>query len=304
MSSVFTSTVANTLKKTLKTIVDDDTDGVEGKADFPDWCEIKTQEDNYEDDLELGGPGVAPEKSEGSEIATGTLREGALTRYLTRTFGLKLIVSEEAMEDTKYPQSIIAARRIKRALWKTADIDATFLLARMANASYTGGDGQPLSSASHTLPNGGTFSNQMATPFSPSVTALSIVRANLRKMVGHDGLIEGYEMERILCPVEQETVWQEILGSDKRPENGNFSTMNAFYKNRSSLEVKPLKFWSNTTTNWVVQTDAENGLQFRWRRRPESRTWVDNGHTMMCYAMTARWSRGWSDPRSTYCVNA
>lgn len=304
MTSVFTGTLGNTLKRTLNKIVDDPSDNFESSADFTDWCEIMDMEDQYEDDLEIGGPGLAAQKAEGDEIASGTMQEGYKTRYIARTYALKLIVSEEAMEDVKYPEAIKAARRLKKSLYKTADIDATLMLARMANSSYIGGDGLCLSNTAHTMPGGGTFSNKMATAMSPSHTALSVARAQLRKYPGHDGFTEGYNMVRILCPVDQETVWEGILGSSLRPDDGNFAEINVFEKSKSKLKLKPLKFWANTTTNWVIQTDADDQINFRWRRRPASRTWVDNGHTMMSYAITARWARGWSDPRCVLCVEA
>lgn len=301
MSSVFTGTIANALKPTLNAIVDDKTDGLESNAVFTKWCEIKSQEDNYEDDLETGGPGLASEKSEGAEIATGTIREGFITRYIARTFGLKLIISEEALEDNKYPQVIAAARRLKRALWKTADIDATLMLVRATSSSYTGGDGVALASSNHTLPSGGTWSNTMATPMSPSRQAMIIATSQLRKFPGHDGITEGVQPKRILCPTEQWAVWDGLVNSTKAPES-NVNEINVV--NKLDLDVVPIKYWTNTTTNWAVQTDADNGLQFRWRRRPKNRTWVDNDHESMKYSISARWSRGWSDARCVLFVNA
>ena len=84
-ATVFTSSIANALKETLETIVDDDTDGYEKKAHYKKWMWVGGMDDNYEDDLETGGPGLASEKPEGGEIPTGTIREGVLTRYTART---------------------------------------------------------------------------------------------------------------------------------------------------------------------------------------------------------------------------
>ncbi len=302
MAQVFTSTIPHALKETLDEIIDDNSDGYESKAVFTQWCDVRGMSDHYEDDLEMGGPGLATEKSEGQEISTGTIKEGVLTRYIARTFGLKLIVSEEAMEDNKYDKVIRAARRLKRSMWKTADIDATNMLSRMANTSYLGGDLQPLSSASHTLPHGGTFSNKMTVPMSPSHQALVQAYTAVMLYPGHDGIVEGNEITDILFPVAQWAVWEGLVGSKLRPDDGNFAEINVFEKRKPNLV--PIKYWLNTTTNWVCKTDADNGLQFRWRRRPRSNSWMDNDHTMMKYGITARWARGWSDPRGVFCVEA
>lgn len=297
-----TSVIANALKETLDEINTDSHDGIEQKAVFTKWCEIKGMEDHYEDDLEVGGPGLASEKTEGASMATGTIKEGYITRYLARTFALKLVITEEAMDDNKYPKVIQAARRLKRALWKTADIDATNMLVRMTNTSYPGGDGLPLGSASHTLPHGGTFSNIMATPMSPSRSAVIQARTAAGKMPGHDGNTEGYELKKVVCPLDQWAVWDGLVLSEKAPEAGQFNEINVV--NRLGLQVIPNKYWQNTTTNYIYLTDAEGGLQFRWRKRPVSATWKDNDPTLTFHSIRARWARGWSDPRAAYVVNA
>lgn len=258
--------------------------------------------DNWEDDLETAGPGFATEFGEGTELPAGTLREGYLTRYIARKFGQKLIITEEALEDTKYERVLDAARRLKRAMWKTADMDATLMLVRATNTSYVGGDGLPLASASHTLANGGTFSNTMSTPMSPSVPAITVARSAVMKYPGHDGITEGYDFEKVVCPVEQWAVWEGLTKSSMAPEPGNFAEINVVKP--LDLKVVPLRFWTNTSTNYCYITDCDNGVNFRWRRRPRSRTWVDNDNEVMKYGISARWARGWTDPRCVHFVNA
>ena len=300
MSVVYSSVIKSALKKTLNAIITDNTDGVEAKAVFKQWCEVKGMEDQYEDDLEVGGPGLASEKSEGATMTTGTIQEGYITRYLARTFGLKLIISEEAMDDNKYPKVIQAARRLKRAMWKTADIDATNMLVRMANTSYVGGDDQPLASASHTLPSGGTFSNRMPTAMSPSRAAVIQARSATMRLPDHDGVTEGYDLEKVVCPYDQWAVWQGLVMSEKAPEPGNFSEINVVKD--LGLKVVPVKYWNNTTVDYVFITEAEGGLQFRWRKRPKAQTWQDNDPLLTNHSIHSRWARGWSDPRGAYCV--
>ncbi len=299
--TVFTGTIADALKSTLDTIIDDPTDGYERKAIFPKWCSIKQMEDHYEDDMEMGGPGLASEKAEGGEILAGTIREGYITRYIARTYALKMLITEEAMEDNKYPKVISAGRRLKRSMWKTADIDATNMLVRMFNSAYVGGDGQPLASTAHTLPNGGTFSNVMATPMTPSRASFIIARSMAMKLPGHDGTIEGTDIKAVLFPVDQWAVWEGLVGSQKAPE-GNSNEINVAYKH--DFELIPIKYWTNTTTNYAFVTDVDNGLQFRWRRKPRANTWTENSLEVMLHSISARWARGWSDPRCIIACQA
>lgn len=304
MSTVFTGTIFHSLKKTLRKIINDPSDGFQSKAYVHRFCEEGSMDENYVDDLEMGGPGLASEKTEGAEIYTGTMREGVLTRYFARTFAQKLIVTREAMEDCKYDQALMLARRLKRSMWKTVDIDATNLLVRMFNTSYVGGDGQCLGASTHTLPGGGTFSNIMATPLSPSRAAMIAATSQLKLYPGHDGITEGVMPKKIVCPVAQWAVWEGIVKSSKAPEPGQFNEINVVNQTLNIEDIVANPYWSNTTTNWALITDADNGLNFLWRRKPSSDDWVDNDQQLYKYAISARWGRGWSDPRCILGVNA
>lgn len=300
--TVFSGDLYNTLKRTLNTIVDDKMNG-ESDTIYREWMDVEGMDDQWVDDLTAGGPGLASAMDEGEEIPLGDFGEGYLQRYLATKFGLKLNVTDEAIEDSKYPQIIKASKRLVRAMWKTVDVDATFILIRGFDTNYVGGDGQPLWSASHTTRTGQTFSNLMGTPASPSVQALITARAQLEQMIGHDGVIEGYEMKKIIAPPDQRGAWEVILNSTYHPDPGQFNAVNV--ANRyMQLDLCINKYWTTTTTNWAAKTDAEDGIKFMWRRRPKSNQWVEQDHESMKYSITARWARGWTDPRGSYGVNA
>ena len=302
---VFTGSIGQSLKRTLDNIIDDPHDGLDSKnfAQYKRFCEESMMADNYVDDLEMGGPGLLSAKPEGQEIAVGNLSEGAKTRYIATTYAMKMIVSKEALEDEKYTDVIRAGRRLKRSAVQTTDITATNMLVNGFDTAFPGGDGLPLWSASHTLPDGGTFSNLAAAPAAPSVSALVPIISQIKKMVGHDGIAQGYQAVRILSPTEQWGDWVEILKSSMEPVTNNFATINVI-KSEESLSNASLKFWDNTTSSWAVQTDVDNGLQVKWRRKPESESWVDNGGQNLLYSVSMRFDTGWSDPRCSVGVNA
>lgn len=297
---ISTSTVANNLKETLEEVITDR--GDEGKMVAKQWIQEKSMSDFYEDDLEVAGPGLASEKQEGAEIATGTIREGYITRYISRTLALKMIVSREALEDSKYKQVIDAAKRLRRAMYKTIDIDTTNILVRGFNSAFAGGDGQPLWSNAHTLANGGTFSNLMGTPVAPSKIAFATARAATLLYPGHDGITEGYDITTVIYPVAQWEDWEELTKSKYDPVTNNFAKINVV--EQQGLKLVRNKYWNNTTTNYAFLTDAPDKINIRYRRKPSSDTWNDNDQHLMKYAISARWARGWSDPRCTFGVNA
>lgn len=302
MSAVFTGTLFHCLKETIDEIVTDKSDGLESRLVWPKWMAKKGMEDNYEDDLEIAGPGLAAEVPEGSEIPTGTIREGYLTRYRARKFGLRLVITEEAIEDNKYDKAIDGVNRLKKAVFDTQEIDATNILVRAVNASYPGGDGLPLGSASHPLAQGGTFSNIMATPMTPSRMAVIAATSQIKKFPGHDGVVGRYMPAKVIAPTEQWALWEGLVKSEKAPEPGAFNEINVV--NKMSLEVVTNQYWDNTATNWGMITDAENGLQMRIRRAPKSRSWVENSQELMNYSISSRWDRKWSDARCILFVNS
>ena len=292
---VYQSTVQSNFKEVLDNIVDDDTDGIEANLDMKKYFDVGSMKDAYVDDLEMGGPGLVSEKVEGSELTMGALREGVTTRYLARTYGMKMLISEEAKEDSKYPEVLKLAARLKLSLYLTVEYDAASVPARGWNSAYVGGDGVSLFSSAHALPNGGTFSNDMATPMTPSVQAIVVARAITLKYPGHNGLIMGNDIKKVCFPTEQWGSWKGILGSEKDPTAGNFTQINVIKD--MSIEQVPIRRWTNTTSNFFFITDADNGLKWKWRRKPSSKTWVDNDQEVEKYGISARWARLWSDPR-------
>ena len=303
MSTVFVSTIARQLQKTLDKIITDKTDGVEGSQFRKDWAESDTMDSAYVDFLEVGGPGLASQKPEGVDMLAGTLKEGYMTRVIARTYALRMSITEEAMEDGKYPEGIKLARRLKRAMFKTQDIDMTNILVRAWNTAYPGGDGLPLFSASHTLPHGGTFSNTMATPMAASRQAVLVARAAVRKLPSQDGITEGYMLEKVVCPVDQESIWEGILQSEKVPDS-NFNEVNVVRGLKLGRTPVAIPYWQSTATNYAFRTSADGAPTFYTRRSPRSRTWVNESQEVMHYGISGRWAKMWTDPRSMYGVQA
>jgi hypothetical protein len=299
---IYQSTVASNLKEVLDQIVDDKMDGLEEQLQIKQYFDVSGMKDAYEDDLEMGGPALASEKTEGAEMTLGSLKEGVITRYIARTFGMKMIISDEAKEDSKYPEVINLFKRLKLSLYLTADYDGAAVPARGWNSSYVGADGVSLFNSAHTLPNGGTWSNTMATPMSPSVQAVIVAKAVVAKYTGHNGLIMGQDLEKVCFPSEQWGVWEGITGSDKRPDLGNFAEINVVKPLR--LQCVEIKRWTNTTTNYFFKTNAPNGLRWKWRRRPRLKTWLDNDQEVEKAGISARWDRRWTDPRGVFGVQA
>ena len=137
---------------------------------------------------------------------------------------------------------------------------------------------------------------------SPSVAAVTAARAQAVQYLGHNGLIMGNMLEKVCAPPAQWAVWTGLLGSEMRPDAGNFSEINVVKK--LSLDLVEIRRWTASTTNYFFLTDAKNGLKWKWRKRPTSQSWVNNDNMVEKFAVRARWDRNCSEPRSVLGVKA
>ena len=305
MAIIITSNVYKSLKTILDNVITDPVDS--GKSDliYPKWMDVKSMADNYVIDQEVAGSLLLQQKAEGANAEVGSIQEGYEKRYIARTYALHLHIAEESLEDSKYEQYINAAKRLTRSGYKTQDFDATNVIIRSTSSTYTGGDGVSLGSASHTLPYGGTWSNIADTYQTPSRAVLIGAITKVGKYPSQNGLTEGYMIKKIVCPLAQWAVWEGILKSTQVPEsNANELNVVGPKGSMAGIEVVPIKYLdASSTTIWGAVTDADNGLQWRNRRKMRSRTWVDNDAEVMKYGVSYRSDRGWSDARGWYQGN-
>jgi hypothetical protein len=57
------------------------------------------------------------------------------------------------------------------------------------------------------------------------------------------------------------------------PTPGAYNAINVINKDLN-ITPQPVKYWTSSTTNWALLTDADLGLMWFWRRKPKSNTWV------------------------------
>lgn len=301
--TVFSSQIWVALKATIGNVMTDASDNIEKNASFNKWCDTTSMDDAYEDDAEFGSPAFVSAVPEGTDLPEVAIVAGYVKRYIARKFGAKMSITAEAIADCKYKEILEVPRKLKKALYNTADVDATDILIHATDTNYPGGDGQPLASASHTLPSGGTWSNLLATAMTPSRAAVIIMTSMIRKLPGHSGAYGDLEPKRVLCPTEQWAQWKELMNSTRAPEAGEFNRVNVVNE-LGMQEPVPIKWWDNTTTNWGIQTTCDKGFLWKWRARPSSATWVENSQLLSYWSAWARWDCGYSDARCFVFSNA
>jgi hypothetical protein len=255
----------------------------------------------FEEDLDVVGPSLLAQTAEGTDIpSVGDTRQGQIKRYTARKYTGLMQMTQEAQDDNLFKETYDLARMLKRVGRMTVDFTSTAVIARAWNSSYLGADGVPLCSTAH--PIGGsvsTFSNTLATPMSPSEAALTVIATAVMDFVGHDGLPANHSLRGVVHPNAQWAVWSKLLKSDYTPEPGNFAAINVVKKD---LDIKPIRnpFWTDSTTNYLMLTNCDNGLKFKWRKKLTGRSWVEERNESIMYSQSGRWDVGWTNPRGVF----
>ena len=289
---LISSQVYKSLKETLDRV---STDDLKKKQKLSQVFEMTSMKDAWVDDVEYAGTTLVKYKPQGEVLAVGSMTEGGTKRYNARTFGLSILVAEETLEDCKYKEVLQMAKRLNKSAYKTQDIDGANVINLSTTAAAIGGfDSVCLASASHTLPAGGTWSN-IAPYATPSVAAIIAANVAVQKYPDPNGLMEGVDMDTLVCPLAQEAAWQTVLETEKVAGGAN-NDLNV--TKRYGLKLVSWK-WLDlaSVTQWGIVTDAENGLMWKTKRAIRSRTWVDNQAEAMWYSVSYRADWGWSNSR-------
>ena len=272
-------------------------------ADYPvEWDKLfeKNSSDRaYEEDLGLSSFGLAAVKNEGAPIQYDTERQGFTSRYNHVVYALGFIVTREIFEDDQYGKvGAQKAKALARSMRQTKEIVGANIYNRAFDSNYKGGDGVELISASHPNVAGGTFSNKIATAADLSEAALEQAVIDIAGFRDDRGLLIAARPQQLVIPYQQTFEVKRILGADGRVGT-DLNDPNV---------LKDMGLFSNVTINhyltdadaWFIRTTVKDGLKYFERRGDAFEMDNDFDTENAKFKATARYSFGWSDPRSIY----
>ena len=272
-------------------------------ADYPvEWDKLfeKNSSDRaYEEDLGLSSFGLAAVKNEGAPIQYDTERQGFTSRYNHVVYALGFIVTREIFEDDQYGKvGAQKAKALARSMRQTKEIVGANIYNRAFDSTYTGGDGVELISASHPNVAGGTFSNKIATAADLSEAALEQAVIDIAGFRDDRGLLIAARPQQLVIPYQQTFEVKRILGADGRVGT-DLNDPNV---------LKDMGLFSNVTINhyltdadaWFIRTNVKDGIKYFERRGDAFEMDNDFDTENAKFKATARYSFGWSDPRSIY----
>jgi hypothetical protein len=257
--------------------------------------ETETSERSFEEETKLSGFSAAPVKNEGSPIAYDNAQEAFTARYTHVTIAQGFSLTEEAIEDNLYDS---LSGRYTKALARSMAYTKQVRAAAVLNTGFTaatGGDGQPLFSASHPLVSGGTNSNIPTTPADLNETSLEAAVIQISLWTDERGLLIASKPRKLIVPPALQFVATRLLETELRVGT-NDNDINAIKNNGSIPEGYTINHYLTDTNAWFLCTDVPNGMKHFVRTPLQNSMDGDFDTGNVRYKARERYSFGFSDP--------
>lgn len=259
----------------------------------------------WEEEVMLSGMGGAPTKAEGQAVAFDDIQETYTSRYTMETVAIGFAVTKEAFDDDLYDNIARAkAQELGRAMADTKQVKAAAVFNRGFNASYAGGDGVALFSASHPTSSGTNFDNKLEADFSESALEDACIAVNL--FTNDRGILISARTESLHIPAQLEFTANKIL----KAEYSSSAIKNvAASENVGGLLMQPnmvgARFPKGIHINrrftdpdaWFLRTSVPNGTKMFVREALAGSDDVDFITDNMLFKFRERYGFGWTDPR-------
>lgn len=229
------------------------------EAIWKQLCTVKSSSFAYEESAIYGGLGFPVVKPEGAGITYDDMVQGYTKRWTHKTYGLGTRITEEVIEDSRYPEIPTTMES------QTSEIGDSF--AEMhevlvhdifnngtATTNHTAGDGLAVFSLVHTNLRGGTWSNLLSPSADLSATTLQTAIDNFTTTKDDSGKYQIIKPRLIL--VHPNNAWKtyELLESGYDPESAN-NAVNSIKKWGLQPLVSP---YYTDTDAFTLIADAPN----------------------------------------------
>lgn len=267
---------------------------------FDKIADVEETDEPVMEATEYGGTGTMTFKPENERITFDSIVQGGSKRWSAGTWATGIEISLEAAEDTKYR----AIRTSSQSLGRSARLTPEYLYAqyldRAFNASYPAtNDNLPICSASHVVPKGGTYSNLLANPYSLSEFALEQIYQNLAVINGPDAMITPLMPETLIVPAALGILAWKLMNTQLQV--GGANNDRSFVAGKQNVVVFN---YLGSNTRYFVKTNAQDGLFWKWRVKPQFMRDNIDAVTMALYMCRFRAYWGIVDGRGIYGSNA
>ena len=264
------------------------------------FAEEQGIERSYHEDVMLYGMSAAPLLPDGEPVSYDAGGQLYVTRTPYNQYGIAFAMTKVLVEDGDHIRlGTSMAKHMAQSMSETLETVCANILNRATNASYTGGDGVALASASHPVV-GGTQSNVL-TSAAFSQTSLEQGLITIRQAKDARGKSIRLSPKQIIVSPTNMLNAEVILNSVLRSGTSN-NDLNPV-KSMGLVDKTVVLSRLTSSTQWGIQTDAQEGLRVLWRRKPTKRMEGDFESNSLKYATDMRFGVSWHDWR-TYFNNA
>lgn len=292
-STQFRSIVEPILNQSFDGVYDQRTD---------EYKQIFTEENGtpraYHEEVVLYGMGAAPILPDGQAITYDEGGQLYVKRYTYDVYGLAFALTKVLVEDGDHIRvGSTMSKHLAQAMDETLETVTANHLNRAFTASYAGGDGVALVSASH--PTIGANQSNVLTSAALSQTSLEQSLIQIRQAQDSRGKKIRLTPKKLVVHPSNMLQAEVLLKSVLRAGTNN-NDLNPI-KSSSSLVDKAVVLSRLTSPNaWFVQTDARDGMKVLWRRKLEKAMEGDFETDSVRYKSTMRFGSGWTDWRNMF----
>ncbi len=254
----------------------------------------------FEEDVLLAGFDAAPVKPEGEGVAYDEGAESYVARYTHETIALAFSITEEAEEDGLYGSiGSKYARALARSLQQTTEVKGADVMNNGFDATFVGGDGVPLFSASHPQFGGGVQANTLAVAADLSEASLEQAAIDISEFDDDRGIPIACQIKKMAVPTQLQFVATRILQSPYRTGTGD-NDINAINTLGTVADGFCVNHRFTDPDAWFLLTDCPDGLKHFVRKNVQRGIEGDFETGNLRYKARERYSYGWSDWRGAY----
>ena len=264
--------------------------------------EVENSDRAFEEEVLFTGFGTAPVKGEGAAVQYDNAQESYTSRYTAETIALAFSVTEEAMEDNLYDTfAKLRARGLARSMANTKQTKAADVFNNGFNTSFTGGDGQPMFSASHPTVGDGNQSNLIgsAGTVDLSEAALETALVSIQTIKDDRGILVGGNAVSLHVAPNNQFTADRVLNSPYQPNTAD-NNINAINHQGMIPQGYMVNKRFQDADAFFIKTDVPNGAKMFVRAPLATKMEPDFDTGNLRFKARERYSFGWSDWRGYF----
>jgi hypothetical protein len=256
----------------------------------------------YHEEPMLYGMSTAQLLPDANPVAYDSGGQLFVKRYTYDVYGLAFALTKVLVEDGDSIRiGSTYSKHLAQSMTECLETVCANDFNRAFTAGYVGGDGIILCSASHTaLATGDSTatSNLLTTSAALSQTSLEQMLVQIRQASDPRGKkIRLIPKKLVISP--SNSFQAEVLLKSVLRAGTNNNDLNPVKSMGQLSDVAVLSRMTSATA-WFIQTDADNGMQVKWRRKVEKSMEGDFETDSVRYKSTMRFGHGWTDWRTVF----